>query len=80
MPPRASLRGKAKDLAMSATITQIYERLRSTLSDLDALELHLAAIHVAKAIEVIEMSNSEINLRREKIFDPPNIDRSFRIN
>lgn len=65
---------------MSATITQIYERLRSTLSDLDALELHLAAIHVAKAIEVIEMSNSEINLRREKIFDPPNIDRSFRIN
>lgn len=54
---------------MSTTITQIYERLRSILSDLDTLELHLAAIHVAKAIEVIEISSSEINLRRERIFD-----------
>lgn len=65
---------------MSATITQIYERLRSALSDLDTLELHLAAIHVAKAIEVIEISNSETNLRREQIFDAADKDASFRMN
>lgn len=65
---------------MSATITQIYERLRSTLSDLDALELHLAAIHVAKAIEVIQFSNSEISLRREQVFDTSDKDASFRMN
>lgn len=44
---------------MSVTIVQIYERLRNILSDLDAQQLHLPAIYVAKAIEVIEVNHSE---------------------
>jgi len=57
---------------MTVTIVQICERLRNILSDLDAQQLHLPAIHVAKAIEVIEGNQSEEVLSRRKIFQDSN--------
>lgn len=65
---------------MSVTIIQIYERLRNILSDLDAQQLHLPAIHVAKAIEIIEASYPEELNPRALIFQNSNDDSLTQIN
>lgn len=41
---------------MAVAIVQISNRLRNILAELDRRELHLAAAHVAKALEIVELS------------------------
>lgn len=65
---------------MSVTIIQICERLRNILSDLDAQQLHLPAIHVAKAIEVIEVNQSEEVLSGRIILHDSNKDSIEQLN
>lgn len=65
---------------MSVTIIQICERLRNILSDLDAQQLHLPAIHVAKAIEVIEVNQSEEVLSVRIILHDSNKDSIEQLN
>lgn len=51
---------------MPLTIVQISVRLRNILAELDRYSLHLPAIHIARAIEIIETEEDKPDFQEQK--------------